>query len=41
MRDVVDILAVGEPLGVNLLGMLTDPAAVEQAEEQGIVQVGL
>jgi len=40
VRDVVDILAVDEPLDVSLLGVLTDPAAVEQAEEQGIVEVG-
>ncbi|MEV6110914.1 hypothetical protein AB0M28_40425, partial [Streptomyces sp. NPDC051940] len=38
-RDVVDVLALGEPLDVDLLGRLTDPAAVEQTESRGLVQV--
>jgi ATP/maltotriose-dependent transcriptional regulator MalT len=38
-REVVDVLAFGEPLGVALLRRLTDPAAVEQAEARGVVQV--
>ncbi len=39
LRDVVDVLALGEPLDVSLLGTLTDPVAVEQAEERGLVTV--
>lgn len=39
VRDVVDTLALGEPLGTSLLGRLTDPAAVEEAEERGLVHV--
>ncbi len=37
--DVVDLLALGEPLGVTLLGQLTDPAAVETAEAHGLLSV--
>lgn len=36
---VVEMLAFGEPLGVALLGELTDPAAVEQAEARGLIEV--
>jgi DNA-binding CsgD family transcriptional regulator/tetratricopeptide (TPR) repeat protein len=36
---VVELLAVGEPLGVPLLEKLADPAGLEDAETQGIVQV--
>jgi DNA-binding CsgD family transcriptional regulator len=36
---VVELLAVGEPLGVPLLEKLADPAGLEDAEAQGIVQV--
>ncbi|MFD9734540.1 LuxR C-terminal-related transcriptional regulator [Umezawaea sp. NPDC059074] len=39
VRDVVDTVALGEPLGVRLLGELTDPAAVELAEDTGLIQV--
>lgn len=39
VRDVVDLLALGEPLGVSLLAELTDPVAVEQAEERGLLHV--
>lgn len=38
VRDVVDVLALGEPLGVALLAQLTDPAAVEDAEGCGLVR---
>ncbi|MGQ0719768.1 MAG: LuxR C-terminal-related transcriptional regulator [Pseudonocardiales bacterium] len=38
-RDVVEVLAFGEPLGVPLLMELTDAVAVEQAEERGLVEV--
>jgi DNA-binding NarL/FixJ family response regulator len=38
-RDVVELLAFGEPLGVSLLAALADPGAVEQVESRGLVQV--
>ncbi|MFF0525635.1 LuxR C-terminal-related transcriptional regulator [Actinomadura nitritigenes] len=38
-RDVLDALAFGEPLGVPLLARLTDPAAVEDAEARGLVEI--
>jgi DNA-binding NarL/FixJ family response regulator len=38
-RDVLDVLAVGEPLGVPLLVKLTDPVAVEQVEARGLIEV--
>lgn len=39
LGDVVDLLALGEPLGVALLAALTSPDAVEQAEARDLVQV--
>lgn len=39
LREVVDVLALGEPLGVPLLARLTDAAAVERAEARGLVSV--
>jgi hypothetical protein len=39
VKDVVEVLAFGEPLGVPLLVGLTDAIAVEQAEAQGLVEV--
>ncbi|WP_191242438.1 helix-turn-helix transcriptional regulator [Amycolatopsis deserti] len=39
VRDVVDVLALGEPLGVPLLGALTSAAGVERAEAEGLVVV--
>jgi hypothetical protein len=39
VRDVVDVLALNEPLGVTVLAELTDVAAVEQAETRGLVSV--
>jgi hypothetical protein len=39
VRAVMDLLALGEPLGVTLLTRLADPDAVEQAEARGLVQV--
>jgi DNA-binding NarL/FixJ family response regulator len=38
-RDVVEVLAFGEPLGVSLLAELTDALAVEQVEARGLVEV--
>jgi DNA-binding NarL/FixJ family response regulator len=38
-RDVVEVLAFGEPLGVPLLVGLTDAVAVEQLEARGLVEV--
>jgi DNA-binding CsgD family transcriptional regulator len=37
--DVVDLLALSEPLGVTVLVGLADAAAVEQAETRGLVSV--
>jgi len=39
VREVLDVLALSEPLGVPLLGESTHPAAVEQAEASGLVSV--
>jgi DNA-binding CsgD family transcriptional regulator len=36
---VLELLAVGEPLGVEVLEKLTDPAGVEDAEAHGLVQL--
>jgi DNA-binding NarL/FixJ family response regulator len=38
-RDVVEVLAFGEPLGVALLVGLTDAVAVEQVEARGLIEV--
>jgi DNA-binding NarL/FixJ family response regulator len=38
-RKVVEVLALGEPLGVALLVGLTDAVAVEQVEARGLVEV--
>ncbi|MBV8993267.1 MAG: hypothetical protein JO287_06100 [Pseudonocardiales bacterium] len=38
-RQVVEVLAFGEPLGVSLLARLTDASAVEQVEARGLVEV--
>ncbi|MGH3781960.1 MAG: LuxR C-terminal-related transcriptional regulator [Pseudonocardiaceae bacterium] len=38
-RDVVEVLAFGEPLGIRLLAGLTDALAVEQVEARGLVEV--
>ncbi|HKS52793.1 MAG TPA: AAA family ATPase, partial [Pseudonocardiaceae bacterium] len=39
VKDVIEVLAFGEPLGVPLLVGLTDAMAVEQAEARGLVEV--
>ncbi|MGH3950485.1 MAG: LuxR C-terminal-related transcriptional regulator, partial [Pseudonocardiaceae bacterium] len=39
LRGVLELLAFGEPLGVSVLGALTDPALVEEAERWGLVSV--
>ena len=36
---VAELLAVAEPLGLALLGKVTDPEGLEDAEAQGLVQV--
>ncbi len=36
---VAELLAVAEPLGLALLGTVTDPAGLEDAEAQGLIQV--
>jgi DNA-binding NarL/FixJ family response regulator len=38
-RDVLDVLAIGEPLGIPLLVTLTDRVAVEQVEARGLIEV--
>jgi DNA-binding NarL/FixJ family response regulator len=38
-REVVEVLAFGEPLGVPLLARLTDAVVVEQAEACGLIEV--
>jgi DNA-binding NarL/FixJ family response regulator len=40
-RDVLNVLAFGEPLGIPLLVTLTDSVAVEQVEVRGLVEVYL
>jgi DNA-binding NarL/FixJ family response regulator len=40
-RDVLEVLAFGEPLGIPLLTELTDAVAVEQVEARGLVEVYL
>lgn len=39
LRDVIDLLALSEPLGVVPLVRLTSRAAVEQAEERGLLEI--
>lgn len=36
---VIELLAIGEPLGLPVLEKLTDPRGLEDAEAQGLVQV--
>jgi hypothetical protein len=38
-RDVMEVLAFGEPLGVPLLVGLTEAVAVEQVEGRGLIEV--
>lgn len=38
-RDVLEVLAFGEPLGVPLLTTLTDAVSVEQVEARGLIEV--
>jgi hypothetical protein len=35
--DVVDVLAVGEPIELAALRRMTDPAAVEEADARGLI----
>jgi AAA ATPase domain len=39
VRDVVDLLALGEPLALDALGSLTERGAVEVAEQRGLVRI--
>ncbi len=39
VRAVVELVALGEPIGLALLHQAADPAAVEIAEERGLIQV--
>lgn len=35
--DVIDVLAVGEPMDIRLLARIADPAAIEEAEARNLV----
>lgn len=37
VTDVIDVLAVGEPLDVRLLANITEPPAIEDAEARGLI----
>ena len=37
VSDVVDVLAVGEPIELATLSRITDPAAVEEADTRGLI----
>ena len=37
VSDVIDTLAVGEPIDLRSLTRITDPAAVEEADERGLI----
>jgi DNA-binding CsgD family transcriptional regulator len=39
VRDVVDLLALGEPLALDALGSLTEAGAVEDAEQRGLIRM--
>lgn len=39
IADVVDVLAVGEPLDTSLLARITDPAAIEEADARGLIAI--
>jgi DNA-binding CsgD family transcriptional regulator len=39
VRDVLDLLALGEPLALDALGSLTEPGAIEDAEQRGLVRI--
>ena len=37
VADVIDALAVGEPIELAALTRITDPAAVEEADTRGLI----
>ncbi|MEV4706397.1 LuxR C-terminal-related transcriptional regulator [Actinoplanes sp. NPDC049316] len=39
VRDVLELVSFGEPIGLPLLLRAADPAAVEEAEERGLIRV--
>jgi DNA-binding NarL/FixJ family response regulator len=39
VADVIDALAVGEPIGLATLTRITDPAAVEEADTRGLIML--
>jgi DNA-binding CsgD family transcriptional regulator len=39
VRDVLELVAFGEPVGLPLLAGVTEPAALEEAEERGLIRV--
>lgn len=40
VRDVVELVAFGEPIGLSLLLATADPADIEAAEERGLIRIG-
>ncbi|WP_102143921.1 helix-turn-helix transcriptional regulator [Mycobacterium hubeiense] len=40
VRDVVDALAVGEPIELESLRRITEPAAIEEADQRGLITIG-
>ncbi|HZN78684.1 MAG TPA: helix-turn-helix transcriptional regulator, partial [Mycobacterium sp.] len=39
VSDVIDVLAVGEPIDLEVLTRITDEAAVEEAETRGVIKL--
>ncbi|MGA5303982.1 LuxR C-terminal-related transcriptional regulator [Nucisporomicrobium flavum] len=39
VRDVLELVSFGEPIGLPLLLRVADPASVEEAEERGLIRV--
>jgi len=39
VSDVVDVLAIGEPIGLESLRRITDAEAVEEAETRGLINL--
>jgi DNA-binding CsgD family transcriptional regulator len=39
VSDVLDVLTIGEPMTMASLGRITDPAAIEQADERGLISI--
>lgn len=39
IAEVIDVLAVGEPLDTAVLAQVTDPAAIEEADARGLIAI--